>query len=322
PLAAPGAGPAEPARRGWWRRGRDRTAPAQAQADRIPPAPAGDAPIQPTPAAPPPATRVPAPRRPVAPAAVPQAYLDRARPLPPPPPGKKAKKRRKGHPAPSAWQPPHAGTSLGARPLPPPQAGTRPGARPLPPPPRRKRRWGRRLFTTALLGALCCCGVPGYFLWPAAQQYPVSAVLPSHVADLDLREDAAGRRATERLAEQAGGTSLISSGDPFAGVYADGNGKRVTVFGATGLRLTPESDVEAELTHLSDTYRIEDVQAFDLGEAGVHERCGVGRDARGTVVVCAWADHGSLATVLLTRRSVDESAELTGTLRQAILVRK
>ncbi|OJF13694.1 hypothetical protein BG844_13815 [Couchioplanes caeruleus subsp. caeruleus] len=172
-----------------------------------------------------------------------------------------------------------------------------------------------------MLSALCCCGVPGYFLWPAAQQHPVSAVLPSHIADLDLRQGAADQRATERLAEQAGGTNLVSSGDAFAGVYGDDNGKRVTVFGATGLRLTPESDVEAELAHLTDTYQIEDIRAFDLGETGVHERCGVGRTRQGTVVVCAWADHGSMATVLLTRRSVDESAELTGTLREAILVR-
>ncbi|MEV6601596.1 hypothetical protein AB0M36_32790 [Actinoplanes sp. NPDC051346] len=173
----------------------------------------------------------------------------------------------------------------------------------------------------ALLSALCCCGVPGYFLLPAAQQYPVSAVLPSHIGDLDLREDAAGRQATERLAEQAGGTNLVSSGDAFAGVYADGNGKRVTLFGTTGLRLTPESDVEAELAHLTEAYQIEDIQAFDLGETGVHERCGVGRTRQGTVVVCAWADHGSMATVLLTRRSVEESAGLTGTLRAAILTR-
>jgi hypothetical protein len=38
-------------------------------------------------------------------------------------------------------------------------------------------------------------------------------------------------------------------------------------------------------------------------------------------VVCAWADHGSLATVVLTRRSVADSAELTETFRSAVLTR-
>ncbi|MEV4643013.1 hypothetical protein AB0J80_37305 [Actinoplanes sp. NPDC049548] len=267
---------AEPRRRGWGRKRREET-------------PVNRLPVQ--------------PRQ----AALPQAYVDRARPLPPPPPGKAAKKRRKGPtpPPPPAWRPP--------------QAGPPPGSRPLPPPPRRKRRWGRRLLLFTLLGALCCCGVPGYFLWPAARQYPVSAVLPSSVADLRLRDDDAGRRATERLADQVQGTSLISSGEAFAGMYADGNGKRVTLFGTTGFRLTPQSDVEAELAHLSGEYKIEDIRTFDLGVTGAHERCGVGRSGGAAVVVCAWADHGSLATVLFTRRSMDESAELTGVLREAVL---
>jgi len=167
---------------------------------------------------------------------------------------------------------------------------------------------------------VCCCGVPAYLAWPAAQQYPVSAALPQSVADLDLRADGASRRAVERLSEQLGGTSLVQ-GEVFAGVYSDGDGKRVTIFGTTGLRFTPESDVEAEIAHLSSEYDLTDVQPYDLGETGVHERCGVGKSSGRTVVVCAWADHGSLATVLLTRRSVPESAELTGVVRSAVLTR-
>ena len=174
------------------------------------------------------------------------------------------------------------------------------------------------MFT--LFSAICCCGVPAYLAWPAAQQYPVSAALPQTVADLDLRDDSASRRAVERLSEQLSGTSLIQ-GDVFAGVYADGAGKRVTVVGTTGLRLTPQSDVEAEISHLTSEYAIKDVQSYDLGETGLHERCGVGRSGDRAVVVCAWADHGSLATVLLTRRSVEESADLTGVLRSAVLTR-
>jgi hypothetical protein len=174
------------------------------------------------------------------------------------------------------------------------------------------------MFT--LISAVCCCGVPAYLAWPAAQQYPVSASLPQSVADLDLRDDGASRRAVERLSEQLGGTSLVQ-GEVFAGVYADGDGKRVTVFGTTGLRLSPESDVEAEIAHLSAEYDIKSVESYDLGETGVHERCGVGRSSGRAVVVCAWADHGSIATVLLTRRSLSESADLTGVFRNVVLTR-
>jgi hypothetical protein len=183
-------------------------------------------------------------------------------------------------------------------------------------PPRRRRRWPRRLALFTLLSAVCCCGVPIYYAWPAARQYPVTAVLPESVADLSRRDDNAAKRATDKLAEQLGGTT---SDRVFAGVYTDGDGKRVTLFGTTGLRLTPEADVTAELQHLTSDYGVTKVQQFDLGEAGAHERCGVGRSGSTSLVICAWADHGSLATVLMTRRSVADSAELTGVLRRAVL---
>jgi len=217
-------------------------------------------------------------------------------PFPPPPP----QYQRRAIPAPpaTAWRPPG------------PQI-----QRPLPPPPRRRRRWPRNLAVFTLLSAICCCGVPALLLLPAAGQYPVTAALPDSVSDLDLRDDAASRRAVQRLSQE------LSSPNAFAGIYGDGNGKRVTIFGITGLRLTPQQDVEAQIKHLSADYDIRDVQPFDVGEAGVHERCGIGRAAGKSVVVCAWADHGSLVTVLLTRRSLADSAELTGVLRSAVLIR-
>jgi hypothetical protein len=165
----------------------------------------------------------------------------------------------------------------------------------------------------------CCCGVPAYYSWPAARQYPVRAELPQSVADLNLRDDRTSQRAVDRLTQQLRDSG--SSGDVFAGVYSDGNGKRVTLFGTTGLRLSPKSDVEAELQNLTSEYDIRDVEPYDLGETGAHERCGVG-DASGTsVVVCAWADHGSLGAALLTRRSVADSAALLAMLRSAVLTR-
>ncbi len=282
-------------------------APPPARTDRA----AG--PAAPSPAAPPPSSPVPPPSSAVAPPAprkrrwglrsapaaapadrLPVAPRPPAGPLPPPPP----------------WHPPtrrpHAGPPA-ARPVP-------PAARPMPPPRRRRRRWPRNLALFTLLGVACCCGVPGYFAAATAGQYPATAALPPSVADLDLRDDAAGRRAAERLLQELGSGA-------FAGVYADGNGKRVTVFGVTGLRLAPKQDLEAHIARLTPKYDIRNVQPYDLAEPGGHERCGVGRTGGATVVVCAWADHGSLATVVLTRRSVADSAELTETFRSAVLTR-
>ena len=165
---------------------------------------------------------------------------------------------------------------------------------------------------------VCCCGLPaGYLNWVPAGQFPVTAVLPQTVGDLSLRDDSASRRAAARLKQQL--RDAKASGEPFAGVYADGNGKRVTIFGTTGLRVTPQADVEAEVRRLADQFSLRDVQPFDLGETGAHERCGIGTVDGGSVVVCGWADHGSLGTVVANRRSVSDSAELTGIMRSAVL---
>jgi hypothetical protein len=244
------------------------------------------------------------------------------------PPPRKRRWNRKARPAPQepANRLPVAPRPAVVYPPPPPQYQGRvgqaprglppPNQRPLPPPPpRRRRRWPRNLAVFTVLSALCCCGVPALLVWPAAGQYPVTAVLPDSVSDLDRRDDAASVRAAQRLSEE------LSSADAFAAIYSDGNGKRVTIFGTTGLRLTPKQDVEAQIAHLTPDYDIRDVRSYDLGVSGVHERCGVGRTGGSTVTVCAWADHGSLATVLMTRRSVADSAELTGVLRRAVLIR-
>jgi len=170
-----------------------------------------------------------------------------------------------------------------------------------------------------LFGLLCCCGLPlAYLNFPAARQYPVSAALPDSFLDLTKRNDDTSKEAAARLAQEmrdAGGRP----GDTFAGIYGDGNGKRVTVFGVTGWRLDPGHDVHSELNRLSGEFHLGDVRSFDAGEFGVHEECGVGRSDGNAIVVCAWADHGSLATVLLTRRSLDESAQLVERLRGAVL---
>jgi hypothetical protein len=285
--------------------------PIQLVPDELPPTRTEPPPAPPAKLEPPPANLVPPPRRgwrrkkpePAPPVdRVPVTTRPAAPPLPAPRP-----------PAtPPTWRPPAA-----RPPAAPPPAGTR---RPLPPPPRR-RHWGRRFALLTLFGVVCCCGLPAaYFAWPPARQYPVRAVLPGSISDLNLRDDSTSRRAVQRLTQQLTGADAKAD-QVFAGVYGDGDGKRVTIFGTTGFRLTPGSDVDAELNRLTDQYGIHGIRSFGLGEAGVHERCGVGHASGTSVVVCVWADHGSLATVVTTRRSVADSATLTSLLRGSVLRR-
>jgi hypothetical protein len=256
-----------------------------------PPAPVRVAPPAPAPPAPAP----PAQARPIP--------VPPARPQPPKPSKPSRKERRERKRLKNAATPNRLPVQTRpALPAPPPWA-PRPTQRPLPPP-RRKRRWGRRLALLSLLGVVCCCGLPLAALQlPSASQYPVTAVLPQSLGDLQLRD------------------TQDTGPNGFAGVYRDDRGKRVTVIGETGFRLTPGADVGARLEQASADYNLKNVESIDLGESGAHGRCGVGRDKGASVVVCAWADHGSLATVLLTRRSVADSAELVARLRDEVLTR-
>ena len=193
-----------------------------------------------------------------------------------------------------------------------------PWSPPAPPKPRRRMRKLRRLVLLLIILVGLVTGGP-YIREhvPGLNQYPVTAALPDSFADLTLRDTAAGEKAARQLAERL--QEAGADGDGFAGVYSDARGKRVTVFGVTGLRLTPGSDLDAQLSHLSGSLKLKDVQTFDVGELGAHQRCGTGRLDGTAVVACGWADHGSLVTVLLTRRSVEDSADLVTRLRDTVL---
>ncbi|WP_460847215.1 hypothetical protein [Phytohabitans suffuscus] len=269
--------------------------------------------LPPAPPPPPPPALPPARRQPAAPPPPPP-------PLPPPPPPAHLPARQVHQPLPDVRKPPKKQKARKGPPPPPP--GPPPGWQPPPgyvpvPVRRRRRRWP---WVFLLLSLACCCGCPAYFGKPMWEQYPASASLPAEVSDLTLREDAASRRVATQLQADLRGTHMLAE-DTFAGVYADGGGKRVTLFGTTGFRFSPESDLEKEITRLTERYGLRQVESIDTGTRGEYLRCGVGKDGQATVAVCGWADHGSLATGVFTRRSVGDSAALLERLRGTVVSR-
>ncbi|MDG4832746.1 hypothetical protein O7627_26055 [Solwaraspora sp. WMMD1047] len=287
-------------------------------------------PAQRSPAPPYPAPHQPAPQQPAPhhrayppPAALPAAPARPAsvgQPAAPAQPGREAPRRprwRGRGPAgpaaggPAGWQ---AGPGRSAPP------GWRPPPGYVPAPPRRRRTWPGVMLTLTLLTVACCCGVPAYFGKPMWEQYPASASLPAEVADLQLRDDAASGSDAQRLAGEMRAAHLFAE-DTFAGVYSAPGNKRITVFGATGFRFSPESDVEAEMTRLGEQFELTGVQAIETGIRGEYQRCGTGRIDGTDVVVCAWADHGSIAAGVFTRLSVEDSARLLAELRTWIVQR-
>jgi hypothetical protein len=185
---------------------------------------------------------------------------------------------------------------------------------------RRRRRWPWVMLMFTVLSLCCCCGVPAYFGKPMWQQYPASANIPDAIDDLTLRDDQASKKAADELKRELRGDNWLAE-ETFAAIYTDPRDKRVTVFGATGFRWSPEGNLDDEFTRLRSEYNIRDDAPIDTGVRGYHQRCGTGRNGDTSVVVCAWADHGSLGVIVFTRLSRQDSADRIDDIRDAIIIR-
>ncbi|MFI7427607.1 hypothetical protein ACIBPB_11530 [Micromonospora sp. NPDC049836] len=258
------------------------------------PAPVGPPPVALPPVAHPPVAHPPVVARPAAP----PVPVSPPRPAPPVP---APKQRRRRNPPPPVAPPPD----------------WRPPKGYVPVPVRRRRRWPWVL----LLTVACCCGVPLWWAQPMSEQYPASATLPDRMTGLRLREDQRSVATARKLKTEVRQAHLFAE-DTFAGIYSTNDGKRVILFGGTGFRLTPESDADAEIARLRERYALDAAEPVDTGVRGRYERCAVGRDDGEAVVVCTSVDHGSLATGVFTRLSVDDSARLLDTLRQQVVTPK
>jgi hypothetical protein len=248
------------------------------------------------------------------------------------------------YPAPSYVVPgyPAPGQLVPVRPAAPPRSA-RPPARPpaLPPgrppaagwvpagypPPgwelrrRRRRRWPWVMLTLGLLTVACCCGCPAYLAKPFWDQYPASVSIPAQAAGLARLDDSNTRQTAQDLEGRVRSQYLLIE-DAFAAVYAEPEtaANRVTVFGATRFIADPAGDLKSDLPKLTKT-TITGVRDLDSGPLGGALRCGNSESGGNAVVVCGWADHGSIGVGIFAGRSIDTSAGLLRGLRAAIITR-
>lgn len=250
--------------------------------------------------------------------------------LPSTPPAPPARSNPPAPPAPPAPFPsPAAPAPTGApaspdhsNPTPRPAGSTSPPApgRPTSKPTGATPSRNRRQWPWALLFVIaCCCGGPAYWATPVLNQFPAHATLPTTFGDLRLLDDHHSTETAAELARQVDEAHWTAS-DSFAGIYRTGAGKQVTVFGGTGLWLTPKSTAEAELERLTGQYALGPSQVVGTGVRSRHGSCALGHDDDTDVVVCTSVDHGSIATAVFTRLSVPDSATLLGALRKQIVV--
>jgi len=174
-------------------------------------------------------------------------------------------------------------------------------------------------MTFFLLAFGCCCACPGYFVKPIWDQYPATVSLPAEAAGLALRDDADSTNTASQLRDQVRADHLLAE-DVFAGIYS-GGGNRVTVFGATGFRLTPKSDLDGEFVDLTERFNLVDTTDVDAGAPGGYLRCALGEAEGDDLILCAWADHGSLGVATFSAGSMMNSAALVRELRTALVAR-
>jgi hypothetical protein len=259
-------------------------------------------PIAPQPIGPQPMAPQPMAPQPIAP-----------QPIAPPPVAPVAPRRPAGRPAPAKTRKPPKPAKI--RPVTPPP-GWRPPVGYVAVPVRRRRKWPWVLLVTVVV----CCACPAWFGQPLYTQYPASATVPDTIGDLTRRDDPASERAAAGL-KAATRTAHPLAESTFAALYTDPNGKLVKVFGTTGLRWSPDADAQAEIDRHSRAYGLEDVAPVRTAVRGEARRCGVGTDDGDSVVVCTWADHGSLGTGVFSRLDVQDSNAVLTTLRDQIVTR-
>lgn len=198
--------------------------------------------------------------------------------------------------------------------------GTAPAGGPTLTPPGLWARHGRTLVVAALLALAVGAGsAVGPTAWKILQQKNTSLDMPAELAGLtrDDSENARGAAEDLRTAISAG----VSLDRTVGAVYAQAGTEApsVLIIGGTGLRLSPEKDLDVLFTLVSDgDGGIEGVVAKPAGPLGGVLKCGSTRTDEYTIAVCGWADHGSLVLAMFPDRGVDESAELLLKMRSGI----
>lgn len=174
-----------------------------------------------------------------------------------------------------------------------------------------------------VLGSLLAAGVAGAAVLGAAS----IRILQQKDATLDPPRSAAGLRLDDssRAAETAEylRTALAARmelDETTAAVYADpaDDTRSVLFFGGTALIFTPGSDLDGAFELVSDRGGAAEVREVQAGDLGGVMKCGSVAVPEGTMSVCGWADHGSVALAMFQDRSPAEAEPLMRELREAI----
>jgi len=190
---------------------------------------------------------------------------------------------------------------------------------PATPPARRRPR--TRWIVLGVLGVLviAAAAIFGPTGWAIARQHNTTLRTPATAAG--LRHDTGSSAAsTAGYLRDALGAD-ISLGSSMGAVYDDpADAQRsVLIFGGTATIVSPGKELDHALSLLDDqTGSVTGLRSVAAGDLGGEMKCGTSNGDGGSMSVCGWADHGSVAVLLFPGRTVDQASDLTRKLRSAI----
>jgi hypothetical protein len=166
------------------------------------------------------------------------------------------------------------------------------------------------VLSSLLAVGLAGAAVIGYSAWRIASQKDATLTAPAEVAGLHLDTSSDGKDTGDYLRTAL--SAEVDLDDAVGAVYTDGNSKQdVLFFGGTTLIWTPGDDLQTAFGLISDNQgAVTDLHSVSAGELGGTMKCGTTKTDDGTMAVCGWADHGSLALAMFPNRTVPDAAKL------------
>ncbi len=190
-------------------------------------------------------------------------------------------------------------------------------------------RTGPWVFLT-ILGVLLMAGAGGLYVFArpalggtseAAVAYTVS--MPQEFAGLKLLTDADSKKTADDLKAQLQNDGIEIT-ETFAEIYGDKPTptKTIMVVGAIGDVAAPASELGEAFTAVGPDMPVTNIRDVDPGSLGGDAKCAAATVEGQAMIVCAWADAGSLAmVVLMNMGDAAASEDLFREVRAAILTR-
>jgi hypothetical protein len=183
----------------------------------------------------------------------------------------------------------------------------------------RPRSRARRILLGSLVAVAVAGGVTlAYTGWQIVTQKDATLTPPAQVGTLKLDTSDDAKSTADYL--QTAVAAEIDLDKTIGAVYTDTQnaGSDVLLFGGTTLFWTPENDLDAAFDLIADNEgAVTNLHEVDAGKLGGTMKCGATKTDNGSLTVCGWADHGSLALAMFNNRAEQAAAPLMRQLRDA-----